>query len=706
MTLLSIALSFLVGLLVAKAWEVFKASPSSPSPVQDSQKQTVAQQYFELNRDIVFAFDEQFNLLHLNGEARTFFQKNTDTASSLNQNQWLESLFNTQQKADFKNNLQTLTPGKLQNKTHLTQTLDVQFDSKMARIELNVIRLEPNLYLAVMKDITQTVQTEEVQEALDISSENFDNIISKNKTGILIVNHAGLVEFANPSAEQLLGRTKHSIIGSYFGTPILSDPSQHSEFDIIREDGTLGVADMSFTNTAWQANPAYLVMMYDITELKTALQKIEEIALHDALTGLPNRRLFNETLQQCIMRHERSNSPFSILFLDLDQFKTINDTLGHQAGDELLVQATQRIQKAIRNTDFMARMGGDEFIILLDNEGTREQIMSVCNKIVAEFDAPFKIQEHSIHIKVSIGIVVYPTDATESDDLLKMADLAMYQAKKMLHKSFHFYHQELLASFAKAQELEEALKKALTQHEFELYYQPQASASELTLTGMEALIRWNHPEKGLVPPMEFIPFLETSGLIVDVGAWVLEACVDQIHTWLAEGYDCPRIAINVCVLQFLDDDFVTKVKNTLDNKEVDAQYLAIEITESIFIENKPKLLEQLKQLQVFGVQIHMDDFGTGYSSLSMIKDIPFDTIKIDQSFVKDLLSNQRERIMVSSIINTIHAYGKTVLVEGVELESQRRILAEEGCDDIQGYLFSRPLQAQDVANQYLSKNTS
>jgi diguanylate cyclase (GGDEF)-like protein len=703
-----VLLVFLWGILIASMGFAYKQSRALQQLRQQEQEShrhspqkslLLSKLHLETSSAIVFSFDCTFQFLEMNQKGLKFYGLAEDTPFDFN---WIARFV----KPDHQPELTTTLKKSLNvNRAHCEiDALCIEINQSIYTLSLNIVFIDQTefdapFYLCSATDLTEQMHA---QNALQLSSESFDNIVNQNQTGILVVNQKGIVKFCNPATEKLMGRTHEQVIDSYLGTPVLSDPSSHSEFDIIRPDGTFGVSEISFSNTEWQNEAAYLVMMYDITELKEAHQEIENIALHDALTGLANRRLFNETLLQVITRHKRNKNSFALLFLDLDHFKDVNDALGHAISDELLVQVTSRINKILRNIDYFSRMGGDEFSIILDSVDSKENVALVCDKVTAQFNHPFMIQRQAIEMNASIGVVFYPNDTTDSDDLLKMADLAMYQAKKSTHYSYQFYNEELMENFKADFGLESQLKKAIKNSEFELYYQPQVSADLAEFTGVEALIRWQHPQKGLVSPDAFIPALERTGLIVQVGTWVLHDALRQLKIWLAKGYSCPRVSINVCVLQFLEDDFVSTVNKALADYQVDAKYLAIEITESIFIENKARLLAQLQQLQALGVHIHMDDFGTGYSSLSMVKDIPFDTIKIDQSFVKDLVKNERERLLVRSIISIIHAYGKCVLVEGVELGAQRVILAEEGCDEIQGYLYARPMPAEELEKGYLN----
>ncbi len=662
--------------------------------------QLISKFYLQNTTDIVFSFTDDLILQTLNPNAIQLFAFNENAATHLN---WVTQFVNKEEQDELILQLNEVQRTDTSNEFSRTLKIESGEDSYELTIHISHIkdsRLEQPFFLCTANYVDAQLHS---QCSLGINEQSFDNVVTKNQAGILMVNEKGTIEMANPAAQKLLGRSSQQLLGSYFGTPVLSDQGDHTEFDLINPDGSIGVAEVTFSKTEWHGEPAYLVMMYDITQLKEAQKLIEHQAFHDALTGLPNRRLLNELLQQTIARHQRSQAPFALLFLDIDGFKKVNDSEGHQVGDMLLIQVAQRIQNVIRKSDIFARMGGDEFTIITEENANKTDIETVAENIIQQFDSDFEVEGRSIHISISIGIALYPLDAHDSADLLKMADLAMYQAKKQISKNYDFFQEGLLESFKASYNLETGLKKALANHEFELYYQPQVDANSGQLKGMEALIRWNHPEQGMVRPDQFIPILENSGLIIPVGAWVLEEAIQQLKQWMLSCKEdrCARMSVNVSALQLIDEDFVNNVKSTLKKHDLTPTRLAIEITESILIGNKQKVLQQLEQLTNLGIQVHMDDFGTGYSSMAMLAELPFDVIKIDQSFVKNILDDPRERTMVKAIVDTVHAFDRMVLVEGVELEEQRQILAELGCNEIQGYLFDKPLTAEEFRQKYI-----
>lgn len=657
--------------------------------------------YLHNAKDIVFSFDRKFHLKEVSASTTELFKLESRESGRIN---WVKEFvseddipellmqLNEAQRTDTSNQISRLLKLKI-GKQECVLSVNIAF------LNAKDNQLDHSFYLCSAVHLNNLAPG---QKYATLESLNFDDVIAKNQAGIIMLNERGIIQLVNPAAQKLLGRSEEDLLDSYFGTPVLSDQGDRTEFDLINPDGSIGVAEVTFSKTEWHGQAAYLVMMYDITRLKEAQKLIQHQALHDALTGLTNRRLFTELLDQTIARHNRTRAPFATLFFDIDGFKKINDAFGHSVGDLLLVQSTQRIQNALKKSDIFARMGGDEFTVLLEEDNDKQSIIDVCESISHQFDTEFSIEGHTIQISISIGIALFPMDSTDSTELLKMADLAMYQAKKQLNRSYDFFHETMLESFTTSYTLENALNKALKKGEFELYYQPQIKTRDGSLCGMEALIRWNNDEMGLVGPDHFIPLLESSGQILQVGAWIMDEAVRQIKEWSQIIDSNIRLAVNVSPLQLVDDNFVDIVKNTLQKHQLPATYLAIEITESTFIGNMNKTLEKLKQLESIGIQIHMDDFGTGYSSMAMLTELPFDVIKIDQSFVKNILNDPRERVMVQAIASTIHAFNRTVLVEGVEQEEQRTILAELGCDEIQGYLFDKPLRAEEFKKKYLA----
>ncbi|MBI2784089.1 MAG: EAL domain-containing protein [Gammaproteobacteria bacterium] len=444
----------------------------------------------------------------------------------------------------------------------------------------------------------------------------------------------------------------------------------------------------------------------DITDYKLALQEIERLAYYDSLTGLANRRLFLDRLQQASIRASRNGYFGAVLFLDLDRFKLLNDSLGHGAGDLLLRQIAERCVASVREEDTVARLGGDEFVALvvtLGNEATavENQARTVAEKLRARLSGEYLIAGHGHHITVSIGIAVFPRDGERAEDLLHHADVAMYQAKKQGRDTIAFYASDLQSSADTRLSIEQDLRLAVERDELEIHYQPKVDASR-QVVGAEALLRWNRPGHGLVPPMDFIPIAEECGLIYAIGKWVVYSACDRLATWTRGDRAQPLgIAVNVSPLQFRHPGFVSCVSEALTRFNIEPGLLTLEITESALIENIDSVIARLSELKRMGVIISVDDFGTGYSSLYYLKHLPLDEIKIDKSYVRDILDDTNDAAIVESIIAIAKNLQLRTVAEGVETEDQARVLRALGCSLHQGYLYSRPLPAAEFERLYL-----
>ncbi|MGH6788940.1 MAG: putative bifunctional diguanylate cyclase/phosphodiesterase, partial [Pseudolabrys sp.] len=425
----------------------------------------------------------------------------------------------------------------------------------------------------------------------------------------------------------------------------------------------------------------------DVTERRQAEAKILHMARHDALTNLPNRMLFREKLVQTLQRGER----LAVLFLDLDRFKSVNDTLGHSIGDALLCAATERLQMAVRGADTVARFGGDEFAVV--QTGARPtDATELASRIIASLAEPFEVMGHQVVIGTSIGIAIAPTDGSEPDQLLKNADMALYRAKAEGRGTYHFFQQEMDAQMQARRILELDLRRALSANEFELYYQPLVEIATSDVSGFEALVRWNHPERGLVPPDEFIPVLEEIGLIAALGDWVIkQACLDAAK-WPGK----LSVAVNLSPAQFRNQTLALSVISALGTSGLAATRLELEITETVLLQDNPMVLDALHQIRNLGVRISMDDFGTGYSSLSYLRSFPFDKIKIDRSFIKELGKKADCMAIIRAVTRLGGSLGMTTTAEGVETKEQLEILRAEGCTQAQGYLFSPPRPVSEV----------
>ncbi|PXF59389.1 MAG: diguanylate cyclase [Deltaproteobacteria bacterium] len=459
-------------------------------------------------------------------------------------------------------------------------------------------------------------------------------------------------------------------------------------------------------------------IVQDISKRKKAEARIRFLAYYDILTGLPNRQLFKEHTDRAISTAQRNGTKVAVIFLDLDHFKRINDTLGHNAGDKLLKKISKNLMVGIRAADIVARtetgkqsmtslsrLGGDEFTILLTGLSEAEHAAVVAKRIIEHVSLPVKIDGQELYVTGSVGIAVYPEDGEDTDTLLKNADAAMYYAKEADRNNFQFYAKHMNASTLARLDMEAKLKKALEQNELVLYYQPQVEMQTDRIVGLEALIRWQHPEMGLVSPAEFIPVAEETGLIVPIGKWVLKTACAQVLVWHRAGFIPLRIGVNVSGRQFRQQDFVQSVKQILDTTCLDPRYLEIELTESIIMHDVEKAIAALCELKEAGLHLSVDDFGTGYSSMNYLKRFPLDTLKIDYSFVKDITTDSNDAAIVKATIALAKNLDLATIAEGVETEEQLTFLREQGCDQIQGYLISRPMPAEQVEELLLRHNT-
>jgi len=446
-------------------------------------------------------------------------------------------------------------------------------------------------------------------------------------------------------------------------------------------------------------NGGWVVTHEDITEQRTVQAKISHMALHDALTNLPNRLFFREQIETRLGQLGRDEK-FAVLCFDLDKFKSVNDTLGHAFGDELLRQVAERMGKCLRKGDTLARLGGDEFAIFQAHGGQAEDASALAVRLIGEIGAPFDLDGHQVVIGVSIGIAIAPRDATESDQLLKSADMALYRAKGEGRGTYRFFEPEMDRLMQARRALELDLRKAIVNNEFEVYYQPLINLQSEQICGFEALLRWNHPERGLIPPLDFIPLAEETTLIVPIGEWVIRNACDEAAKWPKE----IRVAINLSPVQFKMRNLSQMVMSALAHSGLAAERLELEITESVLLVDNVATLEILHQLRSLGVRISMDDFGTGYSSLSYLRSFPFDKIKIDRSFVHDLQQNADSKAIVRAVTGLGASLGMATTGEGVETREEVDYLRREGCTEAQGYFFSAAKPASEVYNMLAERN--
>ncbi|RCV90272.1 EAL domain-containing protein [Billgrantia montanilacus] len=424
-------------------------------------------------------------------------------------------------------------------------------------------------------------------------------------------------------------------------------------------------------------------------------RRVEYLAFHDNLTGLPNRAYFTRLLTQGMQHSRRYGKRQALLFLDLDRFKAINDSLGHDAGDDLLKEMGKRLSGAVRESDVVARLGGDEFVVLIPEVIDESQVTVVADKILAAVSLPFTLVGQEFRITVSIGIAMFPQDGEDEQTLMKHADVAMYHAKEQGKNNAQFYSTQLSTDSLERLALESSMRKALENREFRLYYQSKQDMLTGRVTGMEALLRWQHPDLGLIAPMQFIPLAEENGLIVPIGRWVFNTACRQNVEWQMQGFPPLSMAVNLSARQFLDEHLLGDIKTTLEETGMAPELLELEITESMMMLDMPRTVRILKDLKRMGVRIAIDDFGTGYSSLSKLKDFPLDTIKIDGSFIQDLVNSAEDRSLTEAIIELGKSLGLTVVAEGVESIEQADYLRVHSCDQFQGFYINMPMPATE-----------
>lgn len=435
----------------------------------------------------------------------------------------------------------------------------------------------------------------------------------------------------------------------------------------------------------------YVGVLNDITETRRYQQELEHHVNHDALTGLANRHLLNDRLQQALFRAGRRELRCAVMFLDLDHFKLVNDGLGHHVGDSLLKRVGSELGMILRPEDTVARFGGDEFVLIASEVQSLADVTDIAERIIARLSAPMVIDEQEIAVSASLGIAIYPLDGQSVEELLKNADAAMYHAKESGRNAFSYYRKEMNVAISSQFSLKSKLAKAVEQGELQLHYQPQAGSKNVELVGMEALLRWNHPELGRVSPDQFIPLAEDTGLIVPIGEWVLMTACRFAADLRRQGVEFGRIAVNLSARQFYQANLAKLIERILDASGLPAHCLELEITESMMMGNTDKVLRILSEFKEMNVQLAVDDFGTGYSSLGYLRRFPIDRLKIDRSFIDDVPTSQHDATIAKAIISLAHNLGLHVIAEGVENHAQLAFLADNDCDEIQGYLLSRPL---------------
>jgi diguanylate cyclase (GGDEF)-like protein/PAS domain S-box-containing protein len=533
-------------------------------------------------------------------------------------------------------------------------------------------------------------------------------LVENMSEGALTVTPAGVVLYANRRSAEMLRTPLQQLIGSEIGTWFASGSGQVLRMlrtgEPRREEATLTAADdtavpvyLSVDRLVRAEMPdLFCMVLTDLTEQKRDQARLIS-AEHDFLTGLPNRMLLLDRVTQAIGMASRRQMPFSVLFLDLNGFKHINDSLGHHTGDKLLRSVARRLVKSVRTSDTVSRQGGDEFVILLQDLAHVESPGVVAERILQSVASVHTIDQHKLHVTASIGVSVYPDDGQDADTLFKNADTAMYQAKADGQQSYRFFTPSMNARATARQSIEEAMRSALERNDFALHYQPKINLRSGAITGAEALIRWTHPVRGQISPAQFIPVAEECGLIVPIGRWVLREACRQAMAWAGEGSPIETIAVNISAVEFGSEHFLNSVFSILTETGLDPHCLELELTEGVLMKRAETSAAILDQLRKAGVQLAVDDFGTGYSSLSYLRSFPLSALKIDQSFIRQITTVPKETSIVEAVISMARSLNLKVVAEGVEAREELDFLHHHQCTEAQGYYISRPLAPDSFA---------
>ncbi|MBT6031983.1 MAG: EAL domain-containing protein [Kordiimonadaceae bacterium] len=474
--------------------------------------------------------------------------------------------------------------------------------------------------------------------------------------------------------------------------------NQVAEFNVYKtdetglcKDGSTFPLKMDIREVYLGKNKHYTVLFRNVTERLKSEKLIKKMAWHDSLTGLANRNMFSEKLTDALKVARRSDKQIAVMILDLDKFKPVNDLFGHGVGDKLLKIVAERLLECAREVDTVARLGGDEFAIVFSNIEDENNIIVIADRIIDSIQQPAEINGNIIQIGTSIGISFYNNDADSPEELIRMADVALYQAKDDGRRIYRLYDPLMDAETKAQKEMEVDLNKALENDELFLHFQPQFDAIDNKMVGAEALIRWQHPEKGMISPYTFIPIAEVSGIIIPIGQWVLNTACLAAKSWQDKGLPKIRISVNISARQFQAENFVSTIEEAINISKLDPRWLELEITEGMVIQNTDNVVTKLEELKKLGVYLSIDDFGTGYSSLAYLKRFPVNTLKIDQSFVRNIHEDQDDAAITDAVIRLGHSLGLTIVAEGVETEEHVQILRDKGCDVFQGYYFCRPI---------------
>jgi diguanylate cyclase (GGDEF)-like protein/PAS domain S-box-containing protein len=598
----------------------------------------------------------------------------------------------------------------------------LEFRVRHSNSSVHVVRLQGHADLDVKGDmprflgtIQEVTEIRQVEDSLRMLKEAIDCL----PIGITLSDAAGKIIYSNPAEAEIHGYSREELVGKE--ASIFAPTSQKKPLTT-EQLNNMGLLKRESINVRknGEAFPVQLTSLAvrsidgrclgivttceDITGRKETEKKIHRLAYYDPLTGLPNRGMFLDRLHQALAFAHREERSVCLVFLDLDNFKDVNDTYGHDFGDKLLKQVAERLNDTMRESDTLARLGGDEFVVILTSITSHESTANAAHRILGTFNQPFLIDDKKIFCSVSIGIAVYPDDGMDTESLLKCADTAMYHAKEEGKSQYRFFSSEMNQKIMRRVLLENSLRQGLDRDEFFVKYQPQWDLKTSRMMGVEVLLRWQSLDFGMLPPSEFIALTENSGLIFELGQWVLRTACLQSKQWEMAGYHDFKVAVNISGKQLRQPDFLEMISSVLKETGVTPRCLELEFTESVIMEDAEKTIDTLRLLKKLGVQLSIDNFGTGYSSLNYLKHFPIDRIKIDRSFIADLDSGKSDAALVEAIISMGHSLHRKVLAEGVEHESQLEYLTELGCDEVQGFYLALPMNAEELTGRLLEGN--
>lgn len=601
----------------------------------------------------------------------------------------------------------------MENESVARQTVERGAQDYILKSQLQASRLRTS--------VQRMLERSTVEEKAFLQQQCVELTLSCTGDAVLIGDSAGRVTHLNPAAELLTGWSQEAAQGRIVcevfaaidgttGLPATDSQAWSTDgfektplsanYTLIRRDGLETAIISSLARIRdLRGNPAGVVAVFREAGAGARVKTVglSHLAQHDFLTDLPNRLLLNDRINQAISFAARYNKQLSVMFVDLDHFKKINDTFGHAVGDKLLQSVAGRIVACVRRSDTVSRQGGDEFVVLLSQVGHAEDTVFIARKILSALSAPYSIDQKYLHINASIGVSTYPGDGQDAETLIHRADTAMYDAKKLGRNNCQFFRADMQARVLEWQSLEGSLRSALSRDEFVLHYQPKIDLKTSEVSGVEALLRWKHPDRGLIQPLNFVPIAEESGLIVPIGQWVLLEACRQARTWMDAGLPPVRMAVNVSAVEFMTKDFLSGVRAALISTGVDPHNLELELTETVLMHDANSTMQTLNALKDIGVQLAMDDFGVGYSSFSYLRKFPLDSLKVDRSFINEISPNSANATILSAMINIGKSLKHRVVAEGVETVEQLHFLQKEGCSEGQGFFFCHPVIAEKFA---------